>query len=195
MTGKSEPAAYIPTWDGRYDSLEEFEIRVENFVLGTQESRRNECGPRLYNAQKGYAWELQLGFDRERLREPTGAQQLSRFFRDIMTREPSSILFERFKDFLFKDKVGREDDVTRLWTRRKRLHRRCREAGCAIPEILEVFLLLEMLGLPENDRISFTHACADETHRRMGEQHDSLHGYTAKRERGGERESGQGRYQ
>ena len=57
---------HIPSWDGKYDSLEEFEIRVENFVLGTEERRRNECGPRLYNAQKGYAWELQLGFDRDR---------------------------------------------------------------------------------------------------------------------------------
>jgi len=147
--------------DGKYDSLEEFEIRVENFVLGTEERRRNECGPRLCNAQKGYAWELQLGFDRDRLREPNGAQLLAKFFRDIMTREPSAILFDRFKDFLFKDKVGRDDDCTRLWTRRKRLHRRCREAGCPIPEILEVFMFLEMLGLPEPDRISLVSKFSD----------------------------------
>ena len=53
----------------------------------------------------------------------------------------------------FSSCVGREDDVTRLWTRRKRLRRRCREAGCAIVEILEVFLLLEMVGLPEQDNL------------------------------------------
>lgn len=104
MTGKSEPAAYIPSWDGRYPYLEEFEIRVENFVLGTQESRRNECGPRLYNARKdmhgNYNW-VSTG----NVFANPGAQQLSRFFRDIMTREPSFILFETLKYFFSKAKL------------------------------------------------------------------------------------------
>ena len=138
----------IPVWDGKTDSLEELELRVEALLMGLTAERRKELGGKMFNRtaeKKGYAWELARDFDRDKLREEDGALQLIRFYKGIMSKEPGQELFAKFINFIYKDKVMKEDDATRLWTRRRRLHRKLKPAGCNIPESLEVCLFLHLV--------------------------------------------------
>ena len=120
--------------------------------MSTPEQQRSECGGKLFQAldPNSYAWEFALEFDRTKLKGADGALELVKYVQQVTQKEPAWLLWTRFKEFLFTDKVQKDDTVTKLFMRRKKLARRAGESGCQLPELLEDFLYLEMLGLTED---------------------------------------------
>ena len=91
-----------------------------------------------------------------------------KYFEKVTQKEPAWLLWPRFKGLLFMDKVRKEDTVTRLYMRRRMLAKRANEAGCQLPELLEVFLYLEMLGLSEESRTQVFGSFSDIQKMNMG---------------------------
>lgn len=65
--------------------------------------------------------------------------------------EPSYRLLERYRDVPHRDRVNKED-VTRLWTRRRRLARHLEQAGFKVPELMQLLLFLDHVDLSDSDQ-------------------------------------------
>lgn len=145
----------IPSWDGSHQLFDDYRLRVTAYIAGTKKDDRVVLAGRLLGQLSGYAFELAQEYlltQSADLDKTNGAELLMTWLGKQVEKEPAYILLERYRDFAHRDRVTKEDDVTRFWTRRRRLARHLEQAGFKVPELMQLLLFLDHVNLSDSDQ-------------------------------------------
>ena len=107
-----------PSWDGRFESFETYKVLAQAYIQTFKDESRTTVGGRLLAQLKDYAFELAQDYDVSKLGSKDGGEQLIKWLEAQVQKEPAYLLLDRFKDYMFRDRVSPDDDITKFYTRR-----------------------------------------------------------------------------
>ena len=166
-----EPTGSVPRWNGQAETLDHFEDRVKDWILGTKVESRGLLGPRLRSAMDEHSqqYEEAKKVSEEELTSATGALKVVEALRK--TRGPTSLqeAVSQVKN-LWKGVRRESGEGMRMWTSRFLIYiaKVGRALNGAVPEIskdawlhplLQGIQLLEGTGLDPSEEAAIL-ACS-----------------------------------
>lgn len=150
----------LPTWDGSWKSFPDYRFSVQLEVDGCKEDERALLAPRLVRNLTGRAWEACLDIDREKLRQPDGAEYLLDYLRGRRGKQEVDLLGDSLQQYFQSgDAVRREGESLNDYEQRhsvfiRDIRKAMVDIGCkdSVPEeIYGWFMINKHLRLDATD--------------------------------------------
>ena len=129
-TSTEERKDCIPRWNGRLETVDDFEANVRTYVLGTKKDERYLCGPRLIGVMSdGTAVKRQaLAFDIKELQKEDGAQKLLEYLKEKMGNQAPIDLMKSLVQYLYQMARRRGESMVAFGNREHELYHRLERA-------------------------------------------------------------------
>jgi len=137
----------IPVWNGDKDTLDMYQRRTEIYVRSIKAEDKVLAGSRLVGVMPPNAFEIVKNCDLDELSKETGPTYLLTYIREQVRAGREFVLAQRFKELIIDARPLPKDTPQQIQITWTDLHRRCKDAGCDLPETLLGWLLIYRLKL------------------------------------------------